>query len=291
LGAAEGEGVAARAVGALDAFDTDRDRDLALRFGQEPVAATELFLGQTLFALGDVQRARHFADLAMEHALRAGYVNTVVYVHTWKGVFEIAQRNVERALFHADASLAIAKEHWLDLWLAYATALRGWAAFRFGDGEAGLEGLREGLAQVRKQKIRMLLPFLLSVTAETEAEAEVAQGGLATIDAAIAEAAETGEHQCLAESHRIRGDILLKCDPTNTVTAEEAFLTAIEIAQQQKARSFELRAAMSLARLWRDQGKRDEGRELLAPVYDWFTQGFDTLDLKEAKALLEELAL
>jgi predicted ATPase len=84
--------------------------------------------------------------------------------------------------------------------------------------------------------------------------------------------------------------ILLKRDSANTAPAEEAFLTAIAIAQQQKARSFELRAAMSMARLWRDQGKRNEARELLAPVYGWFTEGFDTRDLMEAKALLEELA-
>jgi predicted ATPase len=82
---------------------------------------------------------------------------------------------------------------------------------------------------------------------------------------------------------------LLKRDPANTVPAEEAFFSAIAIAQQQKARSFELRAAMSLARLWRDQGKVQQARELLAPVYGWFTEGFDTRDLKEAKALLEEL--
>jgi predicted ATPase len=83
---------------------------------------------------------------------------------------------------------------------------------------------------------------------------------------------------------------LLKHERGNTAPAEEAFLTAIAIAQQQKARSFELRAAMSMARLWRDQGKRDEARALLAPVYGWFTEGFDTLDLKEAKAPLDELA-
>ena len=83
---------------------------------------------------------------------------------------------------------------------------------------------------------------------------------------------------------------LLKRDPANAAAAEEAFHTAIAVAQQQKARIFELRAAMSMARLWRDQGKRDEARDLLAPVYGWFTEGFDTLDLKEAKALLDELA-
>jgi predicted ATPase len=89
--------------------------------------------------------------------------------------------------------------------------------------------------------------------------------------------------------HRLRGEILLKRDPANTAPAEEAFLSAIAIARQQKARSFELRAALSLARLWRDQGKRENARELLAQVYGWFTEGFETLHLKEAKALLDEL--
>ena len=100
----------------------------------------------------------------------------------------------------------------------------------------------------------------------------------------------TGERWSNAELHRVRGELLIKRDPANTATAEEAFLTAIGIAQRQKTRSFELRAAMSTARLWRDQGKRDDARELLAPVYGWFTEGFDTRDLKEAKALLDELA-
>jgi predicted ATPase len=88
----------------------------------------------------------------------------------------------------------------------------------------------------------------------------------------------------------MRGEILLKLDALKTEPAEEAFNAAITIAREQKARSFELRAAMSLARLWRDQGKVQEARELLAPVYGWFTEGFDTRDLKEAKALLEEFA-
>jgi predicted ATPase len=116
------------------------------------------------------------------------------------------------------------------------------------------------------------------------------KGALASLDAALALANETGEHWTDALLHRLRGEVLLKRDAANTAPAEEAFLTAIAIAQQQKARSFELRAAMSMARLWRDQGKRHEARELLAPVYDWFTEGFDTRDLKEAKALLGELA-
>ena len=126
------------------------------------------------------------------------------------------------------------------------------------------------------------MPFFRGLLAEIKAEADGPEEALAQIDEALALATETGERWSDAFLHRIRGEILLKRDPANTAPAEEAFQTAITIAQQQKARSFELRAAMSMARLWRDQGKRDKARELLAPVYGWFTEGFDTLDLKEA---------
>jgi predicted ATPase len=136
----------------------------------------------------------------------------------------------------------------------------------------------------------LFLPLFQGLLAELEAGAEDADGAITRIDAALALAGETGERWTDALLHCIRGEILLKRDRVNTAPAEGAFLNAIAIAQQQKARSFELRAAMSLARLWRDQGKVTEARELLAPVYGWFTEGFDTLDLKEAKALLKELA-
>jgi predicted ATPase len=112
---------------------------------------------------------------------------------------------------------------------------------------------------------------------------------LTRIDEALGLAQQTGERWTDSFLHRIRGEILLKRDSANTAPAVEAFLTAIAVARQQKARTFELRAAMSVARLWREQGKRDEARNLLAPVYGWFTEGFNTLDLKEAKALLDAL--
>ena len=150
--------------------------------------------------------------------------------------------------------------------------------------------LREALAAFIDQGNRLFVPFYQGLLAEIEAERQDAGGALTRINEALALVSETGEHWTDAFLQRIRGDILLKRDWTNTLPAVEAFRTAIATAQQQKAHSFELRAAMSLARLWRDQGKVQQARELLAPVYGWFTEGFDTLDLKEAKALLGELA-
>jgi predicted ATPase len=153
-----------------------------------------------------------------------------------------------------------------------------------------LNELREALAAFIGQGNRLFVPFYQGLLAEIEAERQDTEVALTRINEVLTLVSETGEHWTDALLQRIRGDILLKCEPANTASAEEAFLTAIAIAQQQKARSFELRAAMSLARLWRDQGKVRQARELLAPVYGWFSEGFDTRDLKEAKALLEELA-
>jgi predicted ATPase len=110
------------------------------------------------------------------------------------------------------------------------------------------------------------------------------------IDDAIEKVERSKEKWCEAEVHRVAGEIALASPTPNVAKAEAYFERALAVARQQQTKSWELRAATSMARLWRDQGKRDEARDLLAPVYGWFTEGFDTLDLKEAKALLDELA-
>jgi predicted ATPase len=126
--------------------------------------------------------------------------------------------------------------------------------------------------------------------AETEAARGHFDSGLAIVDEAIGLSERTSHHSFDAELHRARGNMLLCVKRPEPDAAEAAFVRAIEIARGQQTKAFEIRAAMSMARLWRDQGKRDEARELLAPVYGWFTEGFDTRDLKEAKGLLEELS-
>jgi predicted ATPase len=173
--------------------------------------------------------------------------------------------------------------------VAWGTLFLCWARAWLPDRETGATEFRLALAAYTDQGNKLFVPFFQGLVAEIEAEGQGADGALIRLDEALALAGATGEHRTDAFLHRIRGEILLKRDPANTAPAEEAFLTAIAIAQQQKAKSFELRAATSLARLRRDQGKRDAARDLLVPVYGGFTEGFDTLDLKEAKALLDEL--
>jgi predicted ATPase len=133
-------------------------------------------------------------------------------------------------------------------------------------------------------------PYYLSLLAQAYAYVEQIEDGLNTLDEALTLAEKHDERWCEAELHRLQGQLLLQQSPDNATEAETYFHQAIAIAQNQSAKSWELRAATSLAQLWHSQGKRQEAYDLLAPVYSWFTEGFDTADLKDAKALLDELA-
>jgi predicted ATPase len=210
--------------------------------------------------------------------------------HFWMAWFEMVRGDPIRSKPHAEATMALARKHDMNFWRLLATMAHGWAIAAADGTEAGWDEVRRGVAGSREQGITIFVTSYDVQLAAMKARAGCVDAALAMLDGALAEAEQTKARAYVADGHRIRGEILLKRDPAHTEPAEEAFLAAIAIAQQQKARSFELRAAMSLARLWRDQGKVREAREQLAPVYGWFTEGFDTRDLKEAEELLEELS-
>jgi predicted ATPase len=244
-----------------------------------------------LWPLGDVERARQFADQAASQAAKSGNLQTLAYVNYHLCLFEALRGDRERATPVAKAVLDLARERAMPVWESAGRLFHGWANWLVGDQQMELAEMRHGIQRLRELGQAWHRPYLGALLAE--AEASVGNLDIATgeLDRLLAEAKSMDQHWSDAELHRIRGEILLKHDPANTAAAEEAFLAAIAIAQRQKARSFELRAATSMARLWRDQGKREEAYDLLAPVYGWFTEGFDTRDLKEAKALLDELAV
>jgi predicted ATPase len=147
-----------------------------------------------------------------------------------------------------------------------------------------------GLTALQSTRSTNLMPFYLSYWSIAYAELHRFADARRCVDENMMGMKTTKEKWCEAEVNRAAGEIALKSSESDVAKAEAYFERALAIAQQQQAKSWELRAAMSMARLWRDQGKREEARELLAPVYGWFTEGFETLDLKEAKALLDELA-
>jgi predicted ATPase len=160
-----------------------------------------------------------------------------------------------------------------------------------GATAAAIAQLHQGLAALRATGCALCESERLGILAEVYGKANQPEEGLRVLATALAHADRTKEAYAAAELYRLKGGLLLQQDRTNEPAAEAAYHTAIEISRAQQARSLELRAAASMARLWRDQGKRNEAYDLLAPIYGWFTEGFDTLDLKQAKALLDELAL
>jgi predicted ATPase len=152
-----------------------------------------------------------------------------------------------------------------------------------------LDQMQEGLAECRATGSELDRPWLLGLIAEVCGQGRQSEEGLTVLAEALALADTTGERWYEAELHRLKGQLLLQQSPDNAPEAESSFQQAIAIAQNQSAKSWELRAATSLARLWQQQGKRADAYDLLTPIYGWFTEGWDTADLQEAKALLDAL--
>ena len=168
--------------------------------------------------------------------------------------------------------------------------LQGWADTQKGEAITGIARIRDGLATSEAIGARITTPLRLTLLAEALALAGKIEEGLAALDDALAQAAVSGERGWSAEIHRLRGELTARLAHPDRAKAEDSFRTALAIAREQGTRGYELRAATSLARLWGEQGRQGDARDLLAPLYGSFTEGFDTADLKEAKALLDELA-
>jgi TOMM system kinase/cyclase fusion protein len=189
----------------------------------------------------------------------------------------------------AEAAIALCTEQRFAYYLAWGRTMQGWAQVVQGQGEAGLAQMRHGLAALRATGAALRLPYYLALLAEACGHMGQAVEGLALLAEALAQADKAGESWMEAELHRLKGELLLALSAEKHAEAETCFHQALAVARRQQAKSWELRAAMGLSRLWERQGKRAEARQLLAEVYDGFTEGFDTADLQEAKALLAEL--
>jgi predicted ATPase len=174
--------------------------------------------------------------------------------------------------------------------VVFGTCWRGMALAMQGQGEAGLAQTRQGMAAVLATGQALARPLCLILRAEAAGYAGQVDEGLRLLTEALAALKASGRSDLLAEAYRLQGELLLHQAVLDAAQAERCFQQALDIARPQQAKSWELRAALSLSRLWQRQGKHTEARELLAPIYGWFTEGFDTADLQEAKALLQELS-
>ena len=190
----------------------------------------------------------------------------------------------------AEAAVALSTEQGFALWAASGTILHGWALARQGQGEEGIAQIRQGIAAWRATGAALLVPYFYTLLADVCDHLGHTAEGLQALAEAHTLVEQHEERWWEAEVHRLRGVLLLRQPGTPPAEAEAWLQRALDVARYQEAKSLELRAAMSLSRLWQHQGKRAEAYELLAPIYSWFTEGFDTADLQEAKALLEALA-
>jgi predicted ATPase len=190
---------------------------------------------------------------------------------------------------HAEAAVALSTEQGFPLWAALGTSFRGWALAMQGQGEEGMAQVRQGIAACRATGAVLTVPYFCTLLADVSAHLGHTEDSLQALAEAHTLVEQQEERWWAAEIYRLRGVLLLQQTGTPQAEAETCFCQALEVARRQEAKALELRADMSLSRLWQQQGKQAEARELLAPIYGWFTEGFDTTDLQEAKVLLEEL--
>jgi class 3 adenylate cyclase/tetratricopeptide (TPR) repeat protein len=264
---------------AIDLYDPAEHRSLTSVWGQDSGIFARSFAAIDLRASGYPERARRLMQETVELA-REGDPFSLAFALAWAAQLDSGLRERDRARELAEEALEIARERGFPFILGWATVYRGAAL----GGSQGLEEIQRGLALVAEAKAVVYLPGWSLNLAEAYRELGQTEAALAAVESASRDLPRFYHSQ----SQRIRGEILLQQGAAEE--AERCFRRALEIAGDQHARCFELRAATSLARLLRGQGRCDEARALLQPVYDWFTEGFDTADLKEAKALLEELA-
>ena len=274
---------------ALASFNAEEHRPLAFRYGQDIGVAGMIFLALTLWPLGKIDSANRVAEDAVAYAPDTKHLATVAYAFTHACLLELLSRDPSKLLVHGESLDAVSRQLGLRFWSGYAAFARGYTRCRAGDLGSGTTEMRKGLEMLREQGIAWCVPLLQAVYAEAEAELGQLESAIATINEAIAFGKRTGQRWVEAELYRVYGDILLRVTTPDFAAAEAALMRSIEVARNQQTKTFELRAAVALAKLWRDEDKPNEARGLLTPVYNWFTEGFDTLDLKEAKVLLGEL--
>ncbi|MEJ2101544.1 MAG: AAA family ATPase [Desulfobacterales bacterium] len=273
-------------------YDPRQHCSHALVYGQDPGVACLSFSVWPKWVLGYPDQALRNIHEALALARKLTHPFSLVYALTMAAVVHQFRREVQAVQERAEALMALSTEQDFPYWLAFGTILRGWALTAQGEGAEGIAQIRKGLVAHRATGAGLHRPYFLSLLAEAYGEVGQPEEGLSVLDEAMLIVDNTGERNWEAELNRSKGEHLLmqQSKGQKVDEAEECFQNALIIARRQQAKSFELRTAMSLSRLWQQQGKQEEAHQLLADIYGWFTEGFDTADLQEAKALLEELS-
>ena len=275
---------------ALALFQPGRDDDLAFRFGQDPGVAAMANLAIASWPLGEVERAISLIDRMQTRIADLTHVGTLALGRMHAAMFELMRGDHARATTNAFELVRLAHEYDLTMFRAFGVFLEGWATAASGAIGNGLEHMRGGAKLLREQNVLYFDGLLKIALAEAEARAGDPARAIAILDEALATCDRTGYRAFEAELHRARGEILLRRDPANPAPAEEAFLTAIAVAKQQATRSFELRAALSLAKLYQSTSRPADAHAILAPALAGFAPTPKMAELAEAQALMERLA-
>jgi DNA-binding winged helix-turn-helix (wHTH) protein/predicted ATPase len=286
-------------------YDPLQHRSHALLYSQDPKVASLSIAAHLLWLLGYPDQALKSIHDALTLAQELSHPFSLAFALIGAARLHQCRREGKMTQERADAAITLSTEQRFSPWLARGTTYRGWALAEQGQGEEGIAEIRQGLAVTRSIEQELGGTQLLAMLAETYGGVGQPEEGLAALAKALVLVDKTEERMAEAELYRLKGQLTLQklsviscqfsvTDPRPLIPdpqgeAEACFLKAIEVAQKQQAKSLELRATTSLARLWQQQGKRHEVRNTLSDIYNWFTEGFGTKDLQEAKALLDSL--
>ncbi len=284
---------------AFTLYDPQQHRSHAfLYYGLDPGAVCLSIAGLTLWQLGYPDQSLTKSREALTLAQELAHPPTLAFVLSFTATTHRFRQEIQVVQERAEAQITLSNEQGSHFGMTQGLIQRGWALSEQGRSEEGITQIRQGLATRRTMGVRLGEGLYLGWLAEAQAKAGQVEEGLTVLAEAMAAVNETGNRFNEAELYRLKGELTMKKEVSGfrfqvsslEEEAEECFHKAIEIARRQGAKSLELRTVISLARLWQKQGKKEDARQMLAEIYGWFTEGFDTADLKEAKALLEELS-
>lgn len=291
-------------------YDLQQRRALAYRYGTDPGLICHIYMAWAQWYGGYADQAQQGMAKALTLAHDLDHPHSVAFVLTFAAFLHQMRRERAAAQERAEAAIALSVEQGFAQWLATGKIVLGWALAEQGESEAGLVQLRQGLAAFEATGAKTAMSYFLAMLVEAYSTVGQPEQGLTVLVEVWNIVNKNEEHWYEAELHRLEGELMRKAEPDlsrrggmavlsevegmndklSDPSPEACFLRAIEVARQQEAKSLELRAVISLSRLWQDQGKKAVARRMLAEIYGWFTEGFDTGDLREAKALLEELS-
>ncbi|TPQ40538.1 adenylate/guanylate cyclase domain-containing protein [Bradyrhizobium guangdongense] len=274
----------------INLYSPELHSDLMERHGTDPGVVSLSYLGYLLWFLGRPDAARQHSEQAIANAEKIRHPFTLAFALVFGAYLCQHLRDVEGTRDHANRAMIIASEHNFLHWKQQAAILRGWALTQLGEIDEGLSQMRVGLDEYEAMDSWLAGCWFKCLLAEAYAKAGLHDAALRALDGAHAIARRTGDHSYLAEVYRLQGEITLAEGGTSSYRdAEDLFELSLDIARKQNALSWELRTAISLARLWRDGGKREQAAGLLAPVVAKFSEGFRTTDLKQAAHLLDDV--